>query len=142
MLADVTSRLTKALSGPITPRAVYNKVEPPNLTHTAHDANWTQPFSLLVQSARLLRKALTDAYFQRSFSGLSFTQDELKKAMNIFDDIILRKPDFDRAGSEIRALKDIEDAETLVRDKCSRVWDIISGGTKPSENGTGARLDV
>jgi hypothetical protein len=66
---------------------------PPALTETATDEQWSQPFSLLLQSARLLRTSLTDAFFSRNFIQKSNTQEEFESAMNVFDDTILNSPD-------------------------------------------------
>jgi hypothetical protein len=69
VLTEVKTRLTAALDQRITPKAAYNRVGAPDLTVTAPDENWNQPLSLLERSARVLRKSLTDVYFQRRLSA-------------------------------------------------------------------------
>ena len=44
VLDDVKNRLTDALSQRTAPRAAYNRVGAPDLTATAPDDNWNQPF--------------------------------------------------------------------------------------------------
>jgi hypothetical protein len=79
VLNEVKTRLDLALNSRITPRAIYNRITPPDLTASAPTENWSQPFSLLLRSARLLRQSFTDNYFPRRFGGLSFNEDEFRK---------------------------------------------------------------
>ena len=131
VLAEVEKRLGAALESRITPRAVYNRIAPPDLTATAPKENWSQPLSLLLRSARLLRESVTDAYFPRRFAGLSFTEPDFQAAMNIFDDSIAREPASRRALVELKALDEIEAADQNPKEKCAAVWQIISGSAKP-----------
>lgn len=130
VFAVVQARLTTALSARITPRAVYNKIAPPDLTATAPDESWTQPLSLLLRSARLMRDSLTDAYFPRRLSGLSFKESEFQAAVDIFGDAILTDPDPKRAKEELAALTQIETGDGKPKEKCAAVWTIIAGETK------------
>ena len=128
VFAEVQARLTNALSARITPRAVYNKIAPPDLTAKAPDESWTQPLSLLLRSARLMRESLTDSYFPRRLSGLSFKAPEFQAAMNIFGDAILKDPDPRRAKEELAALNKIEAGDQKPKEKCVAVWNLIVGG--------------
>ena len=83
VLNEVKTRLDLALNSRITPRAIYNRIAPPDLTTSAPPENWSQPYSLLLRSARLMRQSFTDNYFARRFSGLSFTEDAFGNAMNV-----------------------------------------------------------
>ncbi len=130
VFAEVQARLTNALSARITPRAVYNKIAPPDLTAKAPDESWTQPLSLLLRSARLMRESLTDAYFPRRLSGLSFKEPEFQTAMDIFGDAILKDPDPKRAKEELAALTKIETGDGKPKETCAAVWTIIAGETK------------
>jgi hypothetical protein len=106
VLDEVKNRLTHALGKRITPRATYNRIGAPDLTATAPEENWNQPLSLLTRSARMLRESLTDAYFQRRLSGLSFSADDFRKACDVFGDVIVAKPDTMRADGELaRSMK-------------------------------------
>ena len=127
VFAEVQARLTNALSARITPRAVYNKIAPPDLTAKAPDESWTQPLSLLLRSARLMRESLTDPYFPRRLSRLSFKESEFQAAMDIFGDAILKDADPRRARSELDELAKIEAGDGKPKEKCAAVWKIISG---------------
>jgi hypothetical protein len=131
VLNEVRERLTTAIEGRITPRTVYNKLAPPDLTTSAPDENWTQPLSLLLYAARLLRKSLMDFYFQRRFTGLSFTEQEFRVVMNVFDDAILKDKDLRRAEHELAELEQIEDSDAKSKEKCADVLRIISGKKAP-----------
>ena len=127
VLANVEARLTAALGARITPRVNYNRLAPPALTETATDEQWSQPFSLLLQSARLLRTSLTDAFFSRNFNKKTFTQSEFESAMSVFGDTILKSPDKSRAEAELKTLKEIEESAWKIKDKCHAVWRLITG---------------
>ncbi len=130
VFAEVQDRLTTALNSRITPRAVYNKIAPPDLTAKAPDESWTQPLSLLLRSARLMRESLTDAYFPRRLSGVSFKAPAFQAAMDIFGDAILNDADPRRARAELDELAKIEVSEGKPKEKCAAVWTIITGETK------------
>jgi hypothetical protein len=127
VFTEVQDRLANALSARITPRAVYNKIAPPDLTSQAPDESWTQPLSLLLRSARLMRDSLTDSYFPRRFTGLAFGEKEFQVAMNIFGDTILKNPDPQRAKEELALLDEIESGPEKPKAKCAAVWRIITG---------------
>jgi hypothetical protein len=127
VLNEVRNRLTTAIEGRIAPRAVYNKLAPPDLTASSPDENWTQPLSLLLRAARLLRESLTNRYFPVRFTGLSFTEQEFQVAMNIFDDTILKDPSRYRAENELAELAQIQGSNAKSKEKCADVWRILSG---------------
>ena len=127
VLSEIEDRLTKALGARITPRAVYNRIAPPDLTASAPDENWSQPFSLLLRAAQLARESLTDAYFPRRLSGLSFTESDFQTAMDIFRDAILKDGDPRRARLELEELSRIETSDSKLKEKCLAVWKVISG---------------
>ena len=127
VLDDVKNRLDLALNSRITPRAIYNRIAPPDLTASAAAENWNQPFSLLLRSARLIRKSFTDNYFPRRFSGLSITEDEFRNAMNVFEDSIVKAPNLQKALEELADLEIIENSTESPKEKCNAVWRIIKG---------------
>jgi hypothetical protein len=129
VLSEVETRLTAALTSRVTPRAIYNRLSPPDLTSTAPDENWGQALSLLMRAARLLRKSMTDAYLRRGLSGLAFKHAEFENAMNIFNDGILKSDNVRRAECELEALDDIEQSDAPLKDKCHKVWALITGNT-------------
>ena len=126
VLDEVARRLAQALDARITPRAVYNRIGPPDLTATASDENWNQPLSLLTRSARALRESLTDPYFPRKFSGLSFTDIEFRKACDVFGDVIVTKADTDRAKGELTRIEQILNENLSSKEKCRGIWEVIT----------------
>lgn len=127
ILDDIHKRLTTALDARVTPRAVYNRIGPPDLTAKAVAENWNQPLSLLVQAAKLFRESLSDGYFPRRLSGLAFTKDEFEKACDVFGDSILLKSDIGRAKTELQGLTEIAESEATAQARCQAVWAIIKG---------------
>jgi len=127
VLDDMKARLTAALNHRITPRAVYNRIGTPDLTSSALDENWSQPLSLLFRSARILREFHTDPYFPRRFVGLSFSQDEFQKALDVFGDVMASKSQIDRARDELLKLDAIMEEDIPTKQKCEQVWLLIQG---------------
>lgn len=125
VLAEVRSRLTQALDARIAPKAVYNTIDVPDLTTRADGDNWQQPLSLLAHSARALRESLTDPYFPRRFSGLSFTMEDYHRACNVFGDAAIAAPDAQIAVRELAALKQILESEAPCRTQCMGIWQLI-----------------
>jgi hypothetical protein len=81
-----------------------------------------------VRSARTLRESLTDPFFLRRFSGLSFGHDEFLNAFDVFGDAIVASKDMGRARSELGQIDEIIDAELPAKEKCRIVWLLIKGG--------------
>jgi hypothetical protein len=127
VLDEVERRLTQALDARITPRAVYNSIGAPDLTARAPDENWNQPLALLTRSARMLRESLTDHYFQRRFSGLSFSDADFRKACDVFDDVLAKQPDSGRAKAELDLMDDLLESGLPSKGKCLGIWQIITG---------------
>lgn len=127
VLDEVELRLAQALNARITPRAAYNRIGAPDLTATAPDENWNQPLSLLMRSARAMRESLTDPYFQRKFSGLSFSEIEFRIGCDVFGDVIVSNPDAARAKDELTLIDSILNEKLSSRDKCRLLWEIITG---------------
>lgn len=127
VLEAVEARLSAALGSRVTPRVNYNRLMPPDLTEAAQGQQWAQPLSLLLQSARLLRVALTDPYFALNFSKTSLTQQEFEDAMNVFGDTILKSRDSARAKRELGQLDAVEASEKTNKEKCHDIWKLIGG---------------
>jgi hypothetical protein len=127
VLDDVEHRLTLALEARITPRAVYNRIGAPDLTAVAPEENWNQPLSLLTRSARALRESLTDVYFLRKFSGLSFSDVEFRKACDVFGDVIVTGADVRRARNELTQIEQIVNREQSSKKRCVSIWQIVKG---------------
>jgi hypothetical protein len=134
VLDEIELRLTKALGARITPRAVYNRIGAPDLTINAPDDNWNQPLSMLLRSARMLRESLTDSYFPRRFSGLSFTEAEFRQACNVFGDQIVVRPDTSRAKDELRIIDEITAADKPAKTRCKEVWCVVTGAELQPED--------
>lgn len=129
VLQEIKARLQAALDTRITPRAVYNRVLPPDLTSTAPDENWNQPLSLLSRSAGILRESLTDRFFPSRLANVSFSDDEFRACCNPFSDLIVREPGHSRARSELKAIEEILAAKKPAKEKCRDVWQLTTAET-------------
>lgn len=127
VLADIGVRLTSALRGRIAPRAVFNRVSPPDLTTAAPDENWRQPLSLLKHSARMLRASLTDIYFPRRVTGLAFSLDRLRSACDPFGDAMAASEDVRRAKRELEEIDAIAETDNPARERAHAIWAIVKG---------------
>jgi hypothetical protein len=127
VLKEVEDRISAALGARLTPTCTYNSLAPPDLSPGAHGDNWIQPLSLLSEAAFRFREQLTDYFFDRGFSGKSFTKDEFLQTCNVFDDRMAAESDFKRAKDEIVMIKEIMDGETTPKEKCQAVWKLITG---------------
>lgn len=128
VLQDVRYRLTNALSQRITPRPVYNRIGPPDLTAKAPEENWNQPLALLMRSARSLREFITDRYFQQKVKGLTFTDKEFSTAMDVFNDVIVKSLNKQQAHYQLYLLEEINGISQSSQQKCQAVWKLIKGG--------------
>ena len=125
ILDEVEKRVRQALDERVTPRAVYNRIQAPNLTAKAEPENWNQPLSLLVRSAKSVRQPPADS----SFYDLSFSKADFQKASDVFGDVMVASQDSKRAKKEFRKIDEINDAdENSAKEKCQEVWLIIKGG--------------
>jgi hypothetical protein len=129
VLDDIEQRLTQALNTRITPRAVYNRIGAPDLTANAPDENWNQPLSLLVRSTRILRESLTNSYFPRRFTGLSFSEDDFRNACNVFGDAIVADKKTKRAKDELLVIDKIQDDRKPAKEKCQQLWQLLRGAS-------------
>jgi len=127
IFGEIESRLEQALSSRITPKVIYNRVSPPDLTVGVADENWDQPFGMLSSSVRKLRMSLTDYYFPRQFSGRSFSMEDFQAATDVFSDKILVDRDEVRAKAELEVLSIILGQSGATRGKCAGLWSIIKG---------------
>ena len=132
VLDDIRQRLTLALATRIAPRALYNRISAPDLTETAPAENWNQPLSLLARSARMLRESMTDPYFLRRFSGVSFEHADFLNAFDVFGDAIVASKDMGRARRELEQIDDIIDADLSAKEKCRELWHLIKRGPTAS----------
>jgi hypothetical protein len=130
VLAHVEKRLNAALGGRITSRMCYNRLTSENVSNTSPDEHWSQPLSLMLQSARLFRRCLTDAFFPRNFTNRSFDQQDFEKAMNVFGDLILEPGNVNRAKAELAELDEIEESDQTNREKCHAIWQVIKGSAR------------
>ena len=127
VLHEIASRLNDALRGRITPRVVYNRVAPPDLTVAAPDENWGQPLSLLRHCARILRESLTEPYLRRRMASLSCSMEDFRDALNPFGDIIGQKPDFTRAEQELARIEEIFGGKGTAKERTRGLWEIVTG---------------
>jgi len=130
VLKEVEERIKQALNARVTPRLVFNRIATPDLTGTAPDPNWSQPFSLLLRTAQAMRNALVDPYFPRKFSGLTFGEVEFRKNCDPFGDQMADSRDFARAKDELANLAATEAGDQPLKDKCNAVWRTIKGEAK------------
>ncbi len=127
VMDEVSTRLKVALDGRITPRTTLNEITPPKLSKSAPKENWNQPLGILLGSARLLRKSISDPYFFRKFSDLEIESSEMEMAMNIFEDYILKDRDMHQASRELELLNKIDALNSDAESKCNRIMEIIHG---------------
>lgn len=125
VLKDVQMKLTTTLDKRITPRVVYNRIGTPDLRTNAPVENWNQLLQLLLRSARMLRKVLTDSHFSRRFSHLSFSKDEFQYALDVFGDGLVANPSFNRARHDLERIEQIENSDLDAKEKCGRLWELI-----------------
>lgn len=131
IMDKVRDRLEKALGGRITPQVSYNRISSPPLSDAEATENWSQPFRLLLEAAQRMRESLTNSYFSRNFSKRSFDEKAYVRAMNVFDDAVLKSSNQRQAQEEQDMLVDIEAEECDAMQKCEKVFKIVSG--TPSE---------
>ena len=74
----------------------------------------------------MLRESLTDPYFPRRFSGLSFSETDFRKACDVFGDVIVKKQEASRAKDELCKIDEIVKGEKPSRDKCQEIWQLVS----------------
>jgi hypothetical protein len=125
VLDEIKKRLKQALDTRITPRAIYNRIVPPDLTRSALDENWNQPLLLLERSARILRESLTDPYFPRRLSGMDLSENDFRGACNVFEDTIVAKQNAQHSKNQLQQLDQIMEAEKPAKEKCRDVWRLI-----------------
>ena len=81
----------------------------------------------------MLRESMTDPYFLRRFSGVSFEHADFLNAFDVFGDAIVASKDMWRARRELEQIDDIIDADFPAREKCRELWHLIKRG--PTESG-------
>lgn len=128
VLEEIKKRLTSALNERITPGVVYNDLTAPDLGASAPVENWSQPLSLLVHATTLVRKSLTDSYFSRNFSKLSFAEDECLRVCNLFSDHLLGSHDFKKAQEEQEWIEHLLESDVTSRIKCERILEMVTTG--------------
>lgn len=127
VLDEVKQRISQALNTRVTPRLVFNRISSPDLTGSAPDTNWSQPFNLLHRAAQAMRDSLVDPYFPRQFSGMTFGELEFRKACDPFGDEMTSSRDFTRAKDELRVLAKVVEADMPLKAKCAITWQILKG---------------
>jgi hypothetical protein len=132
ILAEITSRLSQALNGRITPTVTYNQLGAPQLAGSPPDSNWDQPLSFLYQSARMFRHEQSDGYFSRGFASMAFTQDAFGEACDVFGDVIRKTKQADRARIELEQIERIMNSKNPSRKRCEELLKIVTG--KPPQN--------
>ena len=128
VLEEIKTRLTSALNERITPSVVHNNISAPALGTSDPPENWSQPLSLLQHAATRIRESLTDPNFSRSFSKLSFTEEECLQFCNLFSDHLLISQDFKKARKELEQIEQILESDATSRIKCERVLEIVTTG--------------
>jgi len=131
VIDDIRTRLTNALNERITPSVVYNRITAPSIGPNDPAENWSQPLSILHHAAALIRKSLTDPFFPRNFSKLSFTEQDCLGANNLFGDHLLKSADRRKAGEEQLQVADVLEADIPPRIKCERLWSLVTKGEAP-----------
>jgi len=98
ILADLTTRIEKGLSGKFLPSVSFTPVHFTTAARTEWASQWAQAFRFLTELAKYPRKAMNDRYF---LQGWKLEAGEVMQAMNVCDDVICR--DLWAAGIRERA---------------------------------------
>ena len=125
IMSDVRERLQPALDGVLTTQPVFAKFDAGNLADTDDDARWAVPYSLLMESALLFRKAATQSSFDRAFKFNTFDKSSLLEAMNVLSDPMATSPEKERASKEKEQLEAIADSPDTYLEKCRQIWRLI-----------------
>ena len=127
VLQDVEKRLKGALDARVTPRLVFNRIAAPPLAGKAPDQNWSQPLSLISHAAETLRKSVTDPYFIRQFTGLSFGEKVFREVFNPFGDQVATSQDQQHCKDDLRVIEGILDSELPIKTRCQMLWHLTQG---------------
>ena len=127
ILKNLTERLKRALEGKILPEVSYNSISFQD-GNDIDQGSWGQAVRLLRSIALYSRKSITsERYFAM---GLMVDRDELRKAMNVLDDVIYKEDKnnvYYRAKIEIEKVNEIVEDEMNNKDKCQALLDLIHG---------------
>ncbi|MFZ4594504.1 MAG: DUF3293 domain-containing protein [Verrucomicrobiaceae bacterium] len=127
VLQDVENRLKGALNARLAPRLVFNRIAAPALAGKSPDENWSQPLSLISHAAETLRKSVTDPYFIRQFTGLSFGEKVFREVFNPFGDQVVTSQDQQHCKDDLRVIDSILDSELPIKARCKMLWHLTQG---------------
>ena len=127
VLQDVENRLKGALNARLAPRLVFNRIAAPTLAGKSPDENWSQPLSLISHAAETLRKSVTDPYFIRQFTGLSFGEKVFREVFNPFGDQVVTSQDQQHCKDDLRVIDSILDSELPIKARCQMLWHLTQG---------------
>jgi hypothetical protein len=127
VLREVEKRLSGALNARVTPRLVFNRIAAPPLAGKSPDENWSQPLSLISHAAKSLRESVSDPYFIRQFSGLSFGEKVFREVFNPFGDQVATSQDQQHCKDELRVIEAILDSELPIKARCQMLWHLTQG---------------
>ena len=118
--------LDERLLTPVTPSEVRFDL----LEKEGWQAPWAQAEKLILALARFPRQVI---FGTKALSGLQTSEAKILTAMNIADDIILKKEKEDRweteyrSRSELKILERIENANIEGRDRCEAIFMLLDG---------------
>ena len=121
--------LDERLLTPVTPSEVRFDL----LEKEGWQAPWAQAEKLILALARFPRQVI---FGTKALSGLQTSEAKILTAMNIADDIILKKEKEDRweteyrSRSELKILERIENANIEGRDRCEAIFMLIDGKSR------------
>ena len=133
VIDDLRLRIQRALDARLVTPVTFSdlRLVPPKPEEEGWQAPWAQAEKLVLALARFPREAI---HRPKTLSGLQKSQWEILHAMDVEDDSILklemanRRLSERRAGSDLRMLKSIEDADIGGRDRCEAFFMLIDGG--------------
>ena len=133
VIDDLRLRIQRALDARLVTPVTFSDLRfvPPKPEEEGWQAPWAQAEKLVLALARFPREAI---HRPKTLSGLQKSQWEILHAMDVEDDSILkleianRRLSERRAGSDLRMLKSIEDADIGGRDRCEAFFMLIDGG--------------
>jgi len=130
ILENCEKRLKKALESQLLPRITYTPLQFVVAQATEWTSQWGQAASLLQAIAEFPRKTLTDRLFLRSLD-LDVDEDELLKAMDVCEDIVLRTSNRrdakQRAKEDLLVLGRLARSQKDARTRCELVLRLIRG---------------
>lgn len=123
VVADIRGRLSVIGEGAIAAVPVTVDFDPADLPARG-DALWTILATFIAEPAQLIRQTLVDRSLLDNFDYHTFDLPAFTRAMDVFGDSLVAKPDVGRAAEELRRIQAMDPA-TSARERCQLLWRMI-----------------